>query len=208
MQKQVSNSARLKPYEQSVQRRFFNYRTILYMGMAAMALLFFTMSMLYLFSKPYSNDGRMQLPILFISNTLLVFLSSLALAWARIYFERDNSRNFRIAIWVAGSFGILFLAGQVAGLVLLHQSGFDLIRNNAASYLWVISGLHGIHLLGGLIFWGYYVYRVHQQLSSFALTPVFFSDPVNRMQLKLFATYWHFLGVVWLYLLAFFLILG
>lgn len=173
VERQVKDKARQKPYEQLVERRFYNYRAILYLCMAAMGFLFFTMSMLYFLSKSYAGDGKMDLPWLFIANTALVFLSSLSLEWARIFFERDNSFRFRVALWGTAALGLLFIVSQAAGLLLLHYSGYDLIRSNAASYLWVISGLHGLHLLGGLGFLGYYLYKVHVQLDSFAFSPVF-----------------------------------
>ncbi len=91
---------------------------------------------------------------------------------------------------LAALLGLAFLGGQYLAWQQLHARGVFLSTNPHHSFFYVLTGVHALHLLGGLV-WGLVsVVR----LRALALTP-------GEDGLRLFATYWHFLGALWLYLL-------
>jgi cytochrome c oxidase subunit 3 len=95
--------------------------------------------------------------------------------------------------WMAGTgvLGALFLAGQVAAWRELAAQGVFLASNPHSSFFYVLTGLHALHLLGGLVWFTVSLWR----LRHLAYTP-------GSDALGLFATYWHFLTVLWVYLFS------
>ena len=105
----------------------------------------------------------------------------------------DLGRGRRVAEWglAAGLLGILFLASQLLLWRQLIAAGHGLRGDPAAAFFYLITALHGLHLLGGLWFWA----RAMLDLGAGR-------DVALRFQLT--ATYWHFLLLVWLLLLVLF----
>lgn len=194
-----------KQYEAQVVRKYRNYRLILLLGFAAIGLLFLVLSFSYFANKRLYVQEPLILHPVFMVNTAILLFSSITLEFARLYFRRDQWRNYKYAQAVFLSLALLFLAGQVAGWFILSRTGFGL-EHNSAAYLFLISGFHALHLVGGLVFYGYFLSNSWKFLQDYPTAVVYFTDPVARRQLDLFSLYWHFLGGVWLYLLLFFLI--
>jgi len=103
--------------------------------------------------------------------------------------------------------GILFLVGQISGWLALFSAGYEFSHHSAA-YLYVISGIHALHIIGGLSYLVYFITKNWKLLDNYATAVVYFTDPVTKSQLNLFSIFWHFLGVMWLYLLFFFITVG
>jgi cytochrome c oxidase subunit 3 len=85
-----------------------------------------------------------------------------------------------------GILGALFVAGQLGAWRALARQGVFLSSNPHSSFFYVLTGLHGVHLLGGLVWFVVVWWRMRA--------------PAARGILGLFATYWHYLGLLWLYL--------
>jgi cytochrome c oxidase subunit III len=127
-------------------------------------------------------------------NTAVLILSSIALEWAGFEAQHDRSNTMRIAIFAAFALGVFFLAGQILVWRQLTGDGYGLTGNPANSFFYVITGMHGLHIVGGLGALGLTVIRAR-------------SGPVTsstRLGVELCAIYWHFMLVVWLILLALF----
>ena len=90
----------------------------------------------------------------------------------------------------AGLLGLGFALGQVQAWRILTGRGLSLAANPHNSFFYVLSGVHVVHLAGGLVWWA----AAFQRLRRLALVP-------EGDALRLFATYWHFLAGLWLYLL-------
>lgn len=124
------------------------------------------------------------LPSMFYINTLILLASSLLLhyGWAN---RIKNGKT--IMLWPTVGLGVLFLLCQVYTWYELYNSGLGIKEGGLKiSYLYVLSGLHGIHIIGGLIFLLYVTVSYQKRGRKYLETAVFF---------------WHFLGVLWLYLL-------
>ena len=89
--------------------------------------------------------------------------------------------------------GLLFLLGQVYAWGQLVEASIFLVGNSSESFVYVLSGIHGLHIVSALIF-----------LLVVWLGAGKRSDrTINLIQLELCVTYWHFLGGLWLYLCVF-----
>lgn len=127
-------------------------------------------------------------------NTAILILSSVSLEWARSEAEQDRGDTMRIAVYAAFALAILFLAGQILAWRELTADGYGLAGNPASSFFYVITGLHGLHIVGGLWALG----RTMIRSGGGVVTPGV------RLGVELCAIYWHFMLVVWLILLALF----
>jgi cytochrome c oxidase subunit 3 len=127
-------------------------------------------------------------------NTIVLALSSVALEWAKSEARQGHAKTMRIAVLAAFALAVLFLAGQIQVWRELTADGYGLVGNPANSFFYVITGMHGLHIIGGLVALG----RTMTKVSSGPVTGSM------RLGVELCAIYWHFMLVVWLILFALF----
>ena len=125
-------------------------------------------------------------------NTGLLVISSVLFQWARNIVNNDSGRNLMTAFIGGGVFAILFIVGQYVTWENLQASGYYMNSNPANSFYYLMTGLHAVHLLGGLWVW-----------SKSSIRLVSGSEPSElKLSIELCTLYWHFLLVVWLVLFA------
>ena len=203
----LQQDIKTKPYEQFVRKRFSNYMLMLLFAIGSISILFLAITVTYLFSKQLNADApHLHMPPIFYVDTIILAIGSVSLILAKRAFDADNANAHKVSLYVGFLSGAAFLMGQVVGWYVLSSTGFTLTGHISASFLYVISGIHALHIVGGLIFLGYIFLNASRRLKDPALAVIYFSDPVPRAQLRLANYYWHFLGVLWLYLLIFFAI--
>lgn len=131
-------------------------------------------------------------PWLLWLNTALLILSSMALQWAAVSARRGQLDGVKFGLIGAGGFAFAFLAGQILVWQQLIALGYFAAANPANAFFYLITMLHGLHLLGGLVAWARTTDKVRRG-----------SEVVRmRLSVELCAVYWHFLLVVWLVLFA------
>ena len=132
-------------------------------------------------------------PSLLWINTLMLLLSSIAFQWAREAVERGDAPRTKFGLLAAGLLAVAFLSGQFLAWQQLNASGSFLADNVALAFFYLLTGLHGLHLLGGLAVWGKATARVW--LGGLETGEV-------RLSVQLCSVYWHYLLLVWLVLFA------
>lgn len=129
-------------------------------------------------------------PLLWI-NTAVLVTSSAAVELARRRLRTGGRREFNIAWSAATLLGGAFAAGQIVVWSQLRQAGVYLNSHPGSAFFYVGTVAHAVHLAGGWIAMAYLNYRaVRLQLA-----------PSRRTAVDVTAIYWHFLGLLWLYLL-------
>lgn len=125
-------------------------------------------------------------------NTGLLVLSSVLFQWARNIAKAGNRKNIMTAFIGGGVLAILFIVGQLNTWSNLQASGYYLTSNPANSFYYLMTGLHAVHLLGGLWVW-----------SKSSIRLVSGAEPKDvRLSIELCTLYWHFLLIVWLVMFA------
>jgi cytochrome c oxidase subunit 3 len=144
-------------------------------------------------AKAPAHWQHIHVPQLLWLSTTLILASSWTLELARGAFERRNS--FRYARWLelTVAIGVAFLASQVFALRELAGQGIYLRNNPHSSLFYVLTGAHGIHLLGGMVALTYLLIK-----ASLRPEVVLFDFPRQRGRAAVTALYWHFLAGVWL----------
>lgn len=131
------------------------------------------------------------IPRLLWVNTAALAASSVALQWAKVEAPLNHREMMNTALAMAFVLAVLFLTGQVLAWRQLVSAGYLLADNPSNSFFYMITGLHGLHILGGLFVLGRTTIRAR---TSSVLTRI-------RLSVDLCAIYWHFMLIVWLILL-------
>jgi cytochrome c oxidase subunit 3 len=127
-------------------------------------------------------------PFLLWINTVVLFVSSILFQMAYNAAGRGQVDRVEVGLLGAGLLALAFLAGQLVVWRQLIAGGYYLTNNPANSFFYLITTLHGLHMLGGLIAWTRTVLKLRAGVTAAKLT----------LSVRLCAMYWHFLLIVWL----------
>jgi len=125
-------------------------------------------------------------------NTGALILSSAAVQWTRAAAKRGHGGGVRTGLVAGGVFTFAFLAGQLWAWQQLNASGYFVAANPANAFFYLLTALHGLHLLGGLWVWGKATAKVWRGVEVGKV----------RLSVELCTVYWHYLLLVWLVLFA------
>lgn len=156
--------------------------------------LFITIGMAYFTrSRTGINWQHIRVPPMLWLSTALILSSSWTLESARGFLERKNSIRYARWLELTLGIGLAFLASQLLALRELVQQGIYLRHNPHSSLFYVVTGAHGIHLLGGMVAICYLLLRASLRPES-----VLLDFRRQRARAAVTALYWHFLTVLWL----------
>ncbi len=173
-------------------------RTGVYAAIGAITMSFAAYTSALVVRAGDSSDWvHVHLPWLVYANTLTLIASSITFEVGRRRVSgRFDSRVSGLSLLrVTLALGLAFLLGQVMAWRMLAAQGVYLATNPNASFFYVLTAVHALHLVGGLIGLAYVVYRA--RLAAFP-SP----GPVSASTLGAVALYWHFMDALWLYLLV------
>ena len=174
-------------------------RFVLWLMMVSITMIFAAYTSAYIVRREEGNWLEFDLPSGFLITTLLIIASSATVQWTWFAARKDELTQVRLGLILTLVLGVAFLVGQYLmwGQLVDNRiffGGTD--ANPSGSFLYVLTGVHGFHLISGLIFLlgvlrKSFNYQVHsrQMLSVGNVT-----------------IYWHFLGALWLYLYLFLLL--
>lgn len=173
-------------------------RTGIWVGLAAIAMSFAALtSALYVREgSGYADWTHINLPPILWFNTLSLVLSSITLERARVrvaaYMRGEESRRSIPMLWLNATMllGLVFVVGQYFAWLQLRSQGLYLPTNPNSSFFYVLTGVHAIHVLGGLG-------GLTRVMLKFRST----TYSLRRSAMDATSYYWHFMGVLWIYLL-------
>src|SRR6202140_5754620 len=166
----------------------------IWVGIAAICMSFAAFTSALIVRQGASNDWRhITLPSVLFLSTMLLVASSVTLEVARrrvaAYMGGVQSQvaSSRLWLYVTLGLGLLFVAGQYMAWLQLRSQGLYLATNPNSSFFYVFTAMHALHVLGGLAG----LLRVIRKLGLGTL---------RRSTLNAGSIYWHFMGVLWIYL--------
>ncbi|HNP19664.1 MAG TPA: cytochrome c oxidase subunit 3 [Fulvivirga sp.] len=168
----------------------------LWLFIVTVVMIFASLTSAYIVRQAEGNWFVFELPWQMWATSGIIVLSSVSMHWAYISAKRDNLESIKIAISITTILAVLFLVGQVYIWGLLVDENVFLVGNPSGSFLYILSGLHGLHIVSGVIFLlivlnSTFKYKTHSK---------------NLVQIEMCTTYWHFLGGLWIYLFIFLLL--
>jgi cytochrome c oxidase subunit III len=158
--------------------------------LAALGSLFALFISAYLMRMQVADWRPVPKPTLLWINTGVLMLSSAALQWTRAAADRGELGRVKAGLLTAAGAALAFLAGQLFAWQELTSTGYLLTSNPASSFFYLITALHGVHLIGGLVAMGAVTARAWGGFEASRL----------RLSLDLCSMYWDFLLLMWLVL--------
>lgn len=129
-------------------------------------------------------------PMLLWANTAILILASIAYHLTRNAAVNGETSNLKSGLAISGGLTILFLLGQMVAWGQMNAAGYHLDTNVANAFFYLLTAVHGLHMLGGLWVWA---------RSSLKVWTGADADSV-RLSIELCTVYWHFLLLVWIVL--------
>ncbi len=169
----------------------------LWVGVASIVMMFAGLTSAYIVKRNQANWVTFDLPVIFWYSTVVIIISSLTLYLSHKAFKQREMAKYRNLVVATLVLGIVFILMQGIGFGQLWIKGITLTKNVSFSFLYVIVGLHTLHVLGGIV-------------ALIILFAKAFSGKVKNydiLPLEVISTYWHFVDALWIYLLVFLLMI-
>jgi cytochrome c oxidase subunit 3 len=181
----------------STQRKKIHpHKFTLWVGIGSIIMMFAGLTSAYIVKGSLPGFTSVKMPQIFYYSTAVMLISSFTMQWGLKTFKERGMQQYRRLLTVTMVLGIIFIIMQLTGFSQLWKAGSKLQGSaGAGQFLYVIFGLHAVHVLGGII----------------ALIVMFikaFSARIrnyNSVPVEVMSTYWHFVDLLWVYLFVFFL---
>ena len=171
-------------------------RTAIWVAMAAIGMTFAAFTSALIVRQGSALDWHhLTLPRVLYWNTLVLLASSVTLEISRrrisafMGSNKTSSANPAIWLYVTLLLGVMFVAGQYTAWLQLRSEGLYLATNPNSSFFYLLTAIHGLHVLGGLVGMTYVIRKLNRTV-------------LRRSTLDSFSYYWHFMGILWVYLLV------
>jgi cytochrome c oxidase subunit III len=177
-------------------KRLHPHKFTMWVALASIVMMFAGLTSAYIVKKANAQWLEFTLPNVFWYSTFVILLSSLTVHLSVKSFRAREMSRYRILIGITAALGILFVVLQYIGLMQIEAGGVPLFgfdSNPSASFIGIIGGLHGLHVIGGVIA------LVVMFLRAYIGTKKVYSST----GIEITATYWHFVDGLWVYLFIF-----
>lgn len=177
-------------------KKMHPHKFALYIAMGSIIMMFAGLTSAYIVRQAQGSWVYFRLPVVFWVSTAVILVSSLTMHMGVRAFKNRAMPRYKVLITVTMILGVLFAVLQWVGFQQLYAHNIRVDGNPSESFLFIIAGLHLLHILGGI----------------FALLIVFFRafrkrvKVYNATPLEIVASYWHFVDILWIYLFVFFLV--
>ena len=197
-------------------QRVSTKKFLLWLAIVSIVMLFAGLTSAYMVRQGEGKWVKFDLPSLFMVSTVMIVLSSVTLQWALLSVKKNNLPRMNLALTLTAILGLgfvlfqylswkqlvdggIYFSGQVKNINMNYEyirAGTENpadVQNVAGSFLYALTGLHVVHLLGGLIALSVVLWRAFMKKYN-----------ANSYEgISVCATYWHFLDGLWIYLYLF-----
>ena len=178
-------------------RKIHPHKFTLWVAIGSILMMFAGLTSAFIVKRSQANWLMLEIPVIFWYSTVAILTSSVAIQLSLKALKQRNMVGYRRWLVITAVLGIVFLVLQIIGFIQFGDQDIKLIgagSNASYSFLLAISGLHGLHVLGGVI-----------TLIVIAIRAVSISKRnYSSVPLEIAATYWHFVDALWIYLFIFF----
>ena len=179
-------------------KRIHPHKFTLWVAIGSILMMFAGLTSAFIVKSNQANWKMVTMPKIFWVSTVVLVISSLTMQMALRSFKQREMRQYRLLIGLTLLLGIGFVTLQIFGFLQLWEQQVTFKGAGAGQFLYVIFGLHALHVTGGLI-----ALAIMFGKAFVGKTKLYSSVPV-----EVIATYWHFVDILWIYLLVFFLVIG
>ena len=179
------------------QRKIHPHKFTLWVAIGSILMMFAGLTSAYIVKRSQASWLMLEIPVIFWYSTAAILASSLTVHLSLKALKAREMMAYRRWLMITAVLGVLFLVLQIVGFKQFGANDIRLIgagSNASYSFLLAISGLHGLHVLGGVI--------ALVVIAIMALRTT--TRSYNTIPLEVAATYWHFVDALWIYLFIFF----
>ena len=169
----------------------------LWMGFLSIIMMFIALTSAYIVKQAAGNWLEFIIPNSFYVSTAVILISSLTLHVSYSSFKKGKELLYKSMLVVTLILACVFIVMQYKGWFQLFDGGVDMKGNPSGSFFYLITGLHAVHILGGIA--ALIVAILH------AFTLPFKPTERRRVRFSLVLQYWHFVDILWIYLFTFLL---
>ena len=175
------------------------HKFTLWIAIGSIIMMFAGLTSAYIVKSGQAGWHEVKTPALFLYSTATLFISSVTIQAALRSFKHRSMTAFRTLLLVTLLLGVAFVVLQYKGFQWLWDRGVHFEGSSGAGqFLYVIFGLHALHVLGGIV--ALLVLFIRQYFGSYRT--------YNATPVEIISTYWHFVDVLWIYLFVFFIWIG
>lgn len=183
----------------SERNKIHPHKFTLWVAIGSIIMMFAGLTSAYIVKSGGAGWHEVRTPSVFWVSTAVLIASSITIQSALRSFKQKAMPTFRTLMVVTLMLGIAFMVLQYIGFTWLWERGVKFEGSSGAGqFLYVIFGLHALHVLGGIV--ALVIVSLRQY---FGRVRTYSSTPIEIM-----STYWHFVDVLWIYLLVFFIWIG
>ena len=170
----------------------------MWVAIGSIIMLFAGLTSAFIVKSHQAGWQQVVMPKIFWVSTTAILISSITVQMALRSFKHRVMNQYRLLIGITLLLGIVFVLLQCTGFLQLWAQRVTFKGSGAGQFLYVIFGLHALHVIGGII----------------TLIVMFIKAFVGKIKLyssvpvEVAAMYWHFVDILWIYLLVFFLLIG
>jgi cytochrome c oxidase subunit 3 len=189
-------------------------KNLVYFVIAGITMLFATLMVLFGMNHPRAFFAEQHFPIAFYISTALIIVSSYFIEKVNTSFDKEDGKKMLDNLLITLALAVGFSVAQGFGWMALWESNITLYSIGETphkagtpngAFLFIISGLHLLHLTVGLIFLFAMMFKVVNARSDDVRCVVYFSNRLEKARIEMLAKYWHFLGGLWVLLFIYFL---
>ncbi len=178
-------------------KKIHPHKFTLWIAIGSIVMMFAGLTSAYIIKRNQPNWLEFNLPVTFWYSTAAIVGSSITVWLAVRAFHNGEMSKYRNMLIATLVLGIVFVSLQVLGFIQLWNQGITLTKNVSISFLYPIVGLHALHVIGGI------VALLIMFLKAFSRKQKTYS----AVPIEMMSTYWHFVDLLWIYLLFFLLMI-
>jgi cytochrome c oxidase subunit 3 len=178
-------------------RKIHPHKFTLWVAIGSILMMFAGLTSAYIVKRSQASWLMIEIPMMFWYSTATILASSVTVQLALKALKKREMVNYERLLLVTAVLGVLFIVLQVVGFRQFAAQDIRLVgagSNASYSFLLAISGMHGVHVLGGVV--ALVVIAIRALNSS--------TRNYSSLPLEIAATYWHFVDALWIYLFIFF----
>ncbi|MBK7734397.1 MAG: cytochrome c oxidase subunit 3 [Chitinophagaceae bacterium] len=169
----------------------------MWMAIGSIMMMFAGFTSAFIIKRNQADWVSFELPNAFWISTVVIVLSSFTIWLALQAFNSRQMNRYRLLMAATFVMGLLFIVLQIIGFKEMWAKGHTLSANISYQFLYVIIGIHAVHVFGGVV----------ALLLTFIKALGSRVKNYNRVPVQLVSTYWHFVDILWIYLLIFLLMI-
>jgi len=181
-------------YKEELKRK--TAKPLIWIGIVSIIMFFGGLTSAVIVSQGGGGFLAIEMPLAFTMSTIIIVMSSVTFHVALLSAKKGNFSMTKLFVLLTLVLGLSFVLTQYMGWTFLHENGYYAAGKDStqeSSFLYLLTGLHVLHLIGGLV--SLVVVLVKTMKNKYSVG--------NLIGMQVSITYWHFLGALWIYLFLF-----